>query len=82
VIGTVPGLRRVARDLVTRFARAEERLVIVRPRRADLEQLAAWLAEGRLETVIDSRFPLERFQDAFRVLESKRARGKIIVEIA
>jgi len=82
LIGTVPGLRRVARDLLTRFASAEERLVIVRPRRADLEQLAAWLAQGRLETVIDSRFPLAQFHDAFRVLESKHARGKIILEVS
>jgi NADPH:quinone reductase-like Zn-dependent oxidoreductase len=82
VIGTVPGPRRFVRDLLTRFAGAQERLIVVRPRRADLEQLASWLAQGRLRTVIDSRFPLARFQDAFRVLESKRARGKIVIEVS
>jgi NADPH:quinone reductase-like Zn-dependent oxidoreductase len=82
VIGTVPGPRRLARDLLTRLSRVEERLVIVRPRRADLAQIATWLAEGRLRTVIDSRFPLARVHDAFRVLESKRARGKIVIEVS
>jgi len=32
--------------------------------------------------VIDSRFPLAQFHDAFRVLESKHARGKIILEVS
>ena len=82
LISTVPGAGRLARDLLSRFAQVQRRLVIVRPRRADLEQLASWLATGQLATVIDSRFPFARVHDAFRVLESKRARGKIIVEIA
>lgn len=82
VIGTVPSLRRIARDLVTRLSNTEERLVIVRPRRADLEQLATWLGEGSLQTIIDSRYPFSRVHDAFRLLESKRARGKIIIEVS
>ena len=82
LINTVPSPGRLVRDLVSRFASVQRRLVIVRPRRADLEQLAAWLATGQLTTVIDSRFPLARVHDAFRVLESKHARGKIVVEIA
>jgi len=82
LIGTIPGARRVARDLVTRLSRTQERLIIVRPRRSDLDQLAGWLGEGRLRTTIDSRFPLARVHDGFRVLESKRARGKILIEVA
>jgi hypothetical protein len=35
-----------------------------------------------VRAVIDSRHPLERVHDAFARLESKRARGKIVIEIA
>jgi NADPH:quinone reductase-like Zn-dependent oxidoreductase len=38
-------------------------------------------ARTRYAAVIDSRFPLERVQEAFAVLESKRASGKIVVDV-
>jgi len=81
-VSTVPSLSRAALDVVTRVRRVQRRLVVVKPRRADLTQLAGWLADGTLRAVIDSRFPLARIHDAFRVLESRRARGKIVVEVA
>jgi NADPH:quinone reductase-like Zn-dependent oxidoreductase len=82
LVSTVPSVSRFVRDRLTRLARVQERLVVVRPRRADLAQLARWLEEGALKPVIDSRFPLSKVQDAFRLLESRHARGKIIVEIS
>lgn len=81
-ISTVPSAVRIARDVLTRPLGVAERLVVVKPRRADLETLATWLTEGRLRVVLDSRFPAVRVHDAFRVLESRRARGKIVVEVA
>ena len=57
-------------------------MVAVRSRHADLEQLAAWLESGALRAVVDSRYPLAEMQQAFRRLESKRARGKIVIEVA
>ncbi len=70
------------RDVVSRLSSQSERLVVVRTRRGDLEQLAAWLARGELKAVIDSRYKLEEAADAFRRLESKRARGKLVIEVA
>jgi hypothetical protein len=32
--------------------------------------------------VVDSQVPLARFKEAFTRLESKRTRGKLIVEVA
>jgi NADPH:quinone reductase-like Zn-dependent oxidoreductase len=81
-ITTIPSARHAVLELVTRWSRVQQRLIVVRPRRSDLSQLGAWLSDGTLRAVIDSRFPLARAHDAFRVLESKRARGKILVEIA
>lgn len=81
-ISTVPSPGRLVRHVLTRVLPVQERLVVVRARRHDLTQLGAWLADGRLEAVIDSRYPLDRVHDAFRVLESKRTRGKLIIVVA
>jgi NADPH:quinone reductase-like Zn-dependent oxidoreductase len=81
LVSTVPSAKRLVRDVLTRWSRQEERLVVVRPRRADLEQLAAWMKARRLAAVIDSRFPLARVHDAFRVIESRRARGKVVIQV-
>jgi NADPH:quinone reductase-like Zn-dependent oxidoreductase len=81
-VSTVPTLRRLLEDRLTRWSAIERRLVVVHPNREDLGLVARWLEDGTLEAIIDCRFPLARAHDAFRVLESKRARGKVIVEIA
>jgi NADPH:quinone reductase-like Zn-dependent oxidoreductase len=81
-VSTVPSPRRVLRDVVSRLLPMQERLVVVRPRTADLTELGALLAQGALRTVIDARYPLASFRDAFARLESKRARGKLVIEVA
>ena len=81
-ISTIPSLGRAVRDVVTRLLSRPDRLIVVRPRRSDLDQLAAWLVQGQLRAVIDSKFPLERFAEAFAVLESRRARGKVVIDVA
>jgi NADPH:quinone reductase-like Zn-dependent oxidoreductase len=45
----------------------------------DLATLAELMAEGKLKSVIDTRYPLEETADAIRHSESRRARGKIII---
>ncbi len=81
VVGTVPSLGRLLVHAATRFSRRPRKLVLVRPRPADLGQLARWLEDGTLEPVIAGRFAQERVHEAFEVLESKRTRGKLIVEL-
>jgi NADPH:quinone reductase-like Zn-dependent oxidoreductase len=81
-VTTVPSPRHIAMETWSRLSGRSERLVAVGPDRADLDRLAAWLADGSLRAVVDSRFPLTDFAGAFGRLESKRSRGKIIVEVA
>jgi len=45
----------------------------------DMEQLAAWVAEGKLKIIIDSVYPYEEAARAFEKLKTGRARGKVIV---
>jgi NADPH:quinone reductase-like Zn-dependent oxidoreductase len=80
-ISTVPSAQRAVLEVFTRRARIQQRLVVVKPRRADLTLLASWLAQGTLHAVIDRRFAWAEVHDAFRVLESKRARGKLVIEV-
>ena len=80
-VNTVPSLKRFVRDATSRFAAQKERLVVVRPRTSDFETLGKWLADGTVRAVIDSRHSLENVSEAFARLESKRTRGKIVIEI-
>ena len=45
----------------------------------DLEYLAGLMADGRLTSRIDTRYPLSDTAEALRYLESQRARGKVII---
>jgi NADPH:quinone reductase-like Zn-dependent oxidoreductase len=81
-VSTVPSLSRALRDVVSRWSARSERMVVVKPNRKDLEQIAGWMGRGELRAVIDARYALEQAADAFRRLESKRARGKVLIQIA
>lgn len=50
-------------------------------RTPDLEYLAGLMAEGRLKSVIDRRYPLAETPEALRYLETGRARGKVIIAV-
>jgi NADPH:quinone reductase-like Zn-dependent oxidoreductase len=80
-VTTVPRPAALVRELLARV-HGRRRLVLVRPRRADLELLGAWAAEKRVRAVIDRVLPLAEHAEAFRVLESKRARGKLVLTVA
>jgi NADPH:quinone reductase-like Zn-dependent oxidoreductase len=47
----------------------------------DLEYLAGLMSEGRLKTVIDRRYPLDRAGEALDYIGRQRARGKVIVTV-
>jgi NADPH:quinone reductase-like Zn-dependent oxidoreductase len=80
-VSAIPTPQRWLKNFIARLVPLGERLVIVKPNRPDLDRLASWMASGALRAVIDSRFPLERWRDAFTILESKHARGKIVIEV-
>lgn len=48
----------------------------------DLEQIGAWMTEGKVRAVIDSRFKFEEAPKAFERLKTGRARGKIVIDVA
>ena len=78
---TLPRPSTAARDLLTRHTRRPARLVVVKSDSRDLAQLASWIDEGALRPVIDRVWPIADAAEAHVYLETKRARGKIVLEV-
>lgn len=51
------------------------------PRRADLEAIAALLASGAVRVLIDRTYPLEQAGAAVAHMASRRARGKVVIQV-
>ena len=56
-------------------------LILAELRREDLTELAAMVAQGEIQPVIDYRFPFVETADSIRYSETGRARGKIIIDM-
>jgi len=80
-VTTIPKPATVLQDLVYRWSRQPRRLVVVRSRRRDLEQLAEWVRAGALRPVVDRVWPLSEGAAAHAYIETKRARGKVVLQV-
>ena len=87
-ITTIPGVSSALASLTTgalRLAtlgrRPSAHLVLVRARGDDLAQIATLMAQGRVKSLIDSRYPLAEARAAQERSRSWRSRGKIVLEI-
>jgi NADPH:quinone reductase-like Zn-dependent oxidoreductase len=69
------------RAVVSPFIEQELPFFIARVNKADLQWLADRAREGKLKTVIDRSYPLERAGEALAYLGAGRARGKVIVTV-
>lgn len=47
--------------------------------RANLEQVLAWCAEGRLDPLVSATFPIERTVEAMRHITSRQVTGKVVL---
>lgn len=70
------GFRRAAAKHDVRY-----RFLFMHASGSELGELADLVDAGKLEIVIDQRFPFEKIAEAFAYLESGRAKGKVIVDI-
>lgn len=59
----------------------QARPVLVAARGSDLERLARWMDQGKLRSVIEEEFPLERAADAQIRSRSFRTRGKLVLKV-
>jgi len=80
-VSTVPKAHVIRAHVLHGWRRPSAQLVVVRSRRADLEHLAELLsADAR--AVVDRVVPLEQIADAHAYVGTRRARGKVVIEVA
>jgi NADPH:quinone reductase-like Zn-dependent oxidoreductase len=80
-VQTVPS-GRIFKDVARTFVRRKRaKLVIVKSRRSQLEWIRQQIDAGALRVVVDRSFALDDVAEAHRYMETKRARGKIVLEV-
>ncbi len=76
-----PATVAVRRLASAKLQRTDARMVMARVAAADLDLLAALLADGRLRPVVDRVYPFDDAVEAFTALEGGHVRGKLVVRV-
>lgn len=80
-VQTIPSPR-IFKDVARTFVRRKRaKLVIVRSRREQLDWIRLQIEAGRLRVIVDRSFPLDDAAEAHRYIETKRARGKVVLAV-
>jgi NADPH:quinone reductase-like Zn-dependent oxidoreductase len=80
-VNTIPSAR-IFKDFAKSFGRRKRaKLVIVKSKRDQLDWLRQEIDAGSLRVVVDRSFPLADVAEAHRYMETKRARGKVVLEV-
>ncbi|GLJ29004.1 hypothetical protein SUGI_0572430 [Cryptomeria japonica] len=81
VIGLTPNLTSLSISFVHKVTLAKQQLVpyFIASIQEDLSLLVDLAKEGKLETHIDSKHPLEKVEDAWTKMSERHATGKIVV---
>jgi NADPH:quinone reductase-like Zn-dependent oxidoreductase len=80
-IHTIPSAR-IFKDAARTFLRGKRaKLVIVKSRREQLDWIRQQIDAGSMRVVVDRSFPLDEAPEAHRYMETKRARGKVVLEV-
>ncbi|ONH92789.1 hypothetical protein PRUPE_8G196000 [Prunus persica] len=82
VIDITPGLSAVANFALGKLTFSKKQLVplLLSPKAQNLDYLLKLVGEGKLKTIIDSKYPLTKAEDAWAKSIDGHATGKIIVE--
>lgn len=80
-VTAIPRPRSMLRSFTSRFAGKSARVILVVPRTQDLSLLAHWIDEGRLKPIVDRAYPITETAAAHAYVETKRARGKVVLTI-
>ncbi|VFR02016.1 unnamed protein product [Cuscuta campestris] len=82
VIDLTPGPKAMWTFAVKKLTMSKKQLIplLLSPKSVNLEYLAGLVKEGKVKSVIDSRYPLSKAEDAWAKSIDGHATGKIIVE--
>ncbi|PQO46748.1 NAD(P)-dependent alcohol dehydrogenase [Blastopirellula marina] len=78
---TLPSVEAAAFSVLSKFQRRRCGMVLAQSRKKDLEAIYGLVQQGKLRTVIDEVFPIERAADAHRKSEDGHAIGKIVLQV-
>lgn len=80
-VSTVPSKRLFLDAFMTLFSSQRARFVLIRSNTKDLTEIAQMVEQGLVKPVIDQILDFEQFPAAFAHLETRHARGKIVLKI-
>jgi NADPH:quinone reductase-like Zn-dependent oxidoreductase len=81
-VSTLPKLSTVIRMMTGPLAGGKQaRVLTVRARGTDLEQLTTWIEAGQVRPQIDRILPLSKTAEAHAYSEGGHARGKIVIDV-
>jgi NADPH:quinone reductase-like Zn-dependent oxidoreductase len=78
-VGPLPGV--LASFATAAFIGQRYLIFLAKPNRDDIATIAGFLADGRVKSVIDRRYPLAEAAEAIRYLETGHARGKVVITV-
>ena len=78
-VGPLPNFAKA--PLVSAFSSESTVVLLSSMQRKDLEELRDLMEAGKVTPVIDRRYTLQQLPDAIRYLETKRARGKVVITV-
>lgn len=82
-VSTIPSPANFLQAFLTRWLPGKTaKVVVVRPDADDLELISEMVEKKALRPVIDRRYPLAEAARAQAFLETKRAKGKVVLEVA
>ena len=71
----------VSATIQGKFVSQRVTTMLARVTRADLDYLRDLIESGKVRPSIDRTFPFEQAADAFRLLETRHAQGKIVITL-
>ncbi|MEM6806929.1 MAG: NAD(P)-dependent alcohol dehydrogenase, partial [Bacteroidota bacterium] len=80
-VSTIPSPANFLASFFTFFARKKAKVVLVKSLTKDLDDLSQMIEKEQLKSVIDQVFTLKEAVKAQEYLETRRAKGKILLEI-
>jgi len=81
-VTTIPGPNVIVDRAASLLTGKRARLVVVRSNRADLDIVARFIASHQLRPIVDRMFPLNETAAGQRYIETKRARGKVVIRVS
>lgn len=79
LIGTMPSPGGMFTQFMSTFSKKKYKIIFADPTPEKIARLAAWVAEGKLNVIVDREYGFNELSDAHRYSETKRAKGKIII---